>query len=122
VDDEGQREGEVGVRGYFLDPRSYTRHLSASSANSGEGLRVHRGGVRDVEEPIEPALRQMPDFEAIRNNVVVSITGKSLRINFLESEQGIFFVSGDPAPTTAVVGLLKTLAGQLAACVSEYQA
>ncbi len=101
------------VRGYFLDPRGYTRQLGAGLANSGEGLRVDRRGVSDVRDRIEQALRQMPDFEAIRNNVVVSVTGEGLRIDLLENEQGMFFVSGDPTPTNAGVRLLKTLAGQL---------
>jgi chemotaxis protein MotB len=101
------------VRGYFLDPRGYTRHLGAGLANSGEGLRVDHRGVRDVQDRIEQALRQMPDFEAMRNNVVVSVTGEGLRIDLLETEQGMFFVSGDPTPTSAGVRLLKTLAEQL---------
>jgi chemotaxis protein MotB len=101
------------VRGYFLDPRGYTRQLGAGLANSGEGLRVDQQGVRDVRERIEQALRQMPDFEAVRNNVVVSVTGEGLRIDLLETEQGMFFISGDPTPTNAGVRLLKTLAAQL---------
>jgi chemotaxis protein MotB len=101
------------VRGYFLDPRGYTRRPGAGLANSGEGLRLDHRGVRDVQDRIEQALRQMPDFEAIRNNVVVSVTGEGLRIDLLETEQGMFFVSGDPTPTSAGVRLLKTLAAQL---------
>lgn len=101
------------VRGYFLDPRGYTRHLGAGSADSGEGLKVDRHSVHDVQERIEQALRQMPDFEAIRNNVVVSVTGEGLRIDLLETEQGMFFVSGNPTPTAAGVRLLQTLAEQL---------
>jgi chemotaxis protein MotB len=59
---------KLAVRGYFLDPRGYTRQLGAGLANSGEGLRVrHR---------IVQALRQMPDFEAVRNTVVVSLNGR----------------------------------------------
>jgi chemotaxis protein MotB len=101
------------VRGYFLDPRGYTRQLGAGSANSGEGLRVDRSSARDIQDRIEQALRQMPDFENIRSHVVVSVTGEGLRIDLLETEQGMFFISGNPTPTTAGVRLLETLAAQL---------
>jgi chemotaxis protein MotB len=101
------------VRGYFRDPRGYTRQLGAGSANSGEGLRVDRRGARDIQDRIELALHQMPDFETIRSHVVVSVTGEGLRIDLLETEQGMFFISGNPTPTTAGVRLLETLAAQL---------
>ena len=101
------------VRGYFLDPRGYTRKLGAGSADSGEGLKVDRHSVRDVQDRIEQALREMPDFQTIRKNVVVSVTGEGLRIDLLETEQGMFFVSGNPTPTAAGVRLLQVLAGQL---------
>jgi len=55
--------------------------------------------VRYVEDSIETALRQTPDFEAIRDNVVVSVTGEDLRMDLLETEHGMFFVFGDPTPT-----------------------
>jgi hypothetical protein len=66
--------------------------------------------VRYVEDSIETALRQTPDFEAIRDNVVVSVTGEDLRMDLLETEHGMFFVFGDPTPTSVGVRLLKTLA------------
>jgi hypothetical protein len=58
--------------------------------------------VRDVPDRIETALRQTPDFEAIRDNVVVSVTGEDLRMDLLETEQGMLFVSGDPTERASV--------------------
>jgi chemotaxis protein MotB len=41
------------------------------------------------------------------------MTGEGLRIDLLETEQGMFFVSGSPAPTPAGEGLLAVLAAEI---------
>src|SRR5690349_17312484 len=50
----------------------------------------------------------------IRPNVKFSVTGEGLRIDLLETEQGMFFVSGSAAPTAAGAGLLSVLAHEIA--------
>ena len=101
------------VQGYFKDPRAYARKLGAGSVDSGEGLPVSRANIRQIQTRIEEALRKMPDFALIRHNVVFSVTGEGLRIDLLETEQGMFFVTGNPLPTPAGERLLKVLAVEL---------
>lgn len=101
------------VQGYFRDPKGYARQLGAGAGNSGEGLPVHSKNVREVQEQIETALRKMPEFRSIRNNVLFSVTGEGLRIDLLENEQGMFFITGNPTPTPAGEHLLEVLAGEL---------
>jgi chemotaxis protein MotB len=100
------------VSGYFRDPRAYTSRMGSGPANSGEGLPIHRDNVADVRKRIEQALQGMPEFQSIRENVKFSVTAEGLRIDLLETEQGMFFVSGSPMPTTAGERLLQVLAGQ----------
>jgi len=104
---------KASVSGYFRDPRGYTQKLGAGPAGSGEGLKVRQDNVRDVRQQIEQALRDMPEFERIRDNVKFSVTGEGLRIDLLETEQGMFFVSGSPTPTSAGEGLLAMLAREI---------
>ena len=104
---------KASVQGYFHDPRAYTRKLGAGVANSGEGLPIDRKNIQDIQHQIEQALRKMPDFKAFQKNVVFSVTGEGLRIDLLETEQGMFFVTGSPAPTPAGERLLQMLAAQL---------
>jgi chemotaxis protein MotB len=101
------------VQGYFRDPRGYTSRLGAGVANSGEGLAVDRHSVHDIQNRIEQALRQMPDFGQLQKNIAVSVTGDGLRIDLLETEQGMFFVSGNPTPTPTGERLLAALATEL---------
>ena len=108
-----RQEVKESISGYFRDPRGYTRTLGAGPANSGESLKISRQNAADLQKQIEQALRQMPDFEKIRNNIKFSVTGEGLRIDLLETEQGMFFVTGSPSPTDAGQRLLQVLAGEL---------
>jgi chemotaxis protein MotB len=104
---------KASIQGYFHDPRAYTHKLGAGAANAGEGLPVDHKNMQDIQHQIEQALRKMPDFEVFKKNVVFSVTGEGLRIDLLETEQGMFFVTGNPTPTPAGEQLLHMLAGQL---------
>src|SRR5215467_1044845 len=82
------------VAGYFRDPRGYTKKLGAGPGGAGEGLKVHRANVQDVRGQIEVALKGVPEFGRMRDSIKLSVTGEGLRIDLLETEQGMFFVSG----------------------------
>jgi chemotaxis protein MotB len=101
------------VSGYFRDPRGYTQKRGAGEANSGESLRVDRTTVDNIRRQVEAALHRAPDFEKIRNNVKFSVTGEGLRIDLLETEQGLFFITGSPTPTDAGSRLLSLLAVEI---------
>ena len=101
------------ITGYFRDPRGYTANLGAGPAREGEGLRVTSETPMNLKSAIEQAMRQMPDFDRIRDNIKFSVTGEGLRVELLETEQGMFFVSGESNPTEAGNRLIRTLAGEL---------
>lgn len=58
-------------------------------------------------------LSQTPEFAKIRDHVKFSVSDEGLRIDLLETDQGMFFVSGSPAPTAAGEGLLRVLAQEM---------
>lgn len=101
------------VSGYFKDPRGYTVRLGAGPAGSGESLKVTRANVSEIQSEIERALRAAPEFQRIGRNVILSVTGEGLRIELVETEQGMFFVTGSPTPTEAGKLLLKVLAAEI---------
>jgi chemotaxis protein MotB len=101
------------VAGYFRDPRGYTRKLGAGPAAAGEGVVVHKNNVSEIRRQIEQALRQVPEFQKMRQNIKFSVTGEGLRIDLLENEQGLFFVTGSAEPTEAGAHLLAALAGEV---------
>ena len=104
---------KASISGYFRDPRGFTHTLGAGPANSGEGIVVHQDNVAQIRRQIEQALREMPEFSKLRDNVKFSVTGEGLRIDLLENEQGMFFVSGLAAPTPFGEELLRVLAREI---------
>ena len=101
------------VVGYFKDPQGYTRTLGAGPGHEGEGLVVRQATVGDLKNQLQQALERVPEFQRLRDNVKFSVTGEGLRIDLLETEQGLFFVSGSPLPTESGENLLNALAAEL---------
>jgi chemotaxis protein MotB len=101
------------VSGYFRDPRGYTRKLGAGPASAGQGLRINPQNAGDLQRQIQQALQRMPDFGKIRDQVRFSVTGEGLRIDLLETDQGLFFVTGSARPTPAGERLLAALAAEI---------
>jgi len=104
---------KASVSGYFKDPRGYMSKLNAGSANSAEEVVVHRENVEDIQKRIEQALEQMPEFRKLRDNIKFSVSNEGLRIDLVETEQGLFFVTGSPVPTCAGERLLAVLAKEI---------
>lgn len=102
------------VQGYFRDPLGYKRQLGTGVSNSAEGLALNQRTVHDLQKQIEAVLHQMPEFHQFQHNVLFTVTGEGLRIDLLETEQGMFFQSGSPTPTAAGEHLLDMLARELA--------
>jgi chemotaxis protein MotB len=65
-----------------------------------------------LKTKLEQAIRQTPQLEKIKNYVQMTITGDGLRIELLESKDGMFFENGEAVPTPAGTALLVQLAHQ----------
>jgi len=104
---------KASVSGYFRDPKGYTRTLGAGPAGAGEGVRVDRRSAGDLQKLLEGALHGIPQFQKMSGNVSVSVTGDGLRIDLLETDQGMFFGTGNAEPTAAGQRLLETLGREL---------
>ena len=101
------------ISGYFRDPKGYTQKLGAGPASANEGLPVDHRTVTDIQHRIEEALRRMPEFPQLQEHIRFSVTGEGLRIDLLETEQGLFFVTGSPTPTPEGEHLLQLLAHEI---------
>lgn len=100
------------VGGYFQDPVAFN-HKIHGSMNPGEGLLVDQAHIQDVRKVIEQSLRMMPEFPKIRDNVKLVTTTEGLRIDLMETESGLFFVTGSASPTQAGEHLLRLLAEEI---------
>ena len=103
------------VGGYFSDPSGSGRMMGSSLAGSGESIAVSKDDMDKLKERLQDALRQLPRFEQMKNQVQMTVTGEGLRIEMLETAKGMFFESGKPNPSEAGQELLIILARQMSA-------
>ncbi len=102
------------VGGYFKNPREFARTAASRAlANSAGEAVVPRDNMEDIRKQLEQALTAMPEFSQLRDHVKFSVTAEGLRVDLLENDQGMFFVSGSPEPTPAGQGLLRVLAKEM---------
>jgi chemotaxis protein MotB len=104
---------QKAVGGYFQDPTGKGRQTGTSTAGMGETLTLNQNQLQQIKEKIDQAMKQMPTFKEIQNQIRMTITAEGLRIDLLETKSGMFFENGDPKPTKAGADLLKVLADNL---------
>jgi chemotaxis protein MotB len=102
------------IGGYFKDPREFARTAATrSAANSAGDSAVPRDNMEEIHKKLEQALTALPEFSQLRDHVKFSVTAEGLRIDLLETVQGMFFVSGSPEPSAAGQALLRILAKEM---------
>jgi chemotaxis protein MotB len=104
---------QKAVGGYFLDPTGKGRQTGTTNAGSGETLTLKREDLKDLKEKLEEVVRQIPEFQSMKNQIRIMLTAEGLRVDLIETEHGLFFETGNPKPTEAGTELLKVLAAEL---------
>ena len=101
------------IAGYFNDPGGKKSDTGSGVAGSGEGVSL---GVQDMDklkEKLDQAMKEMPNFQKIKDQVEMTVTGEGLRIELLETEHGMFFESGNSQPSDKGREMLAKLAEEL---------
>jgi chemotaxis protein MotB len=104
---------QKAVASYFRDPAGVGKLMGSSLAGLGESVTVNKDNMAKLKEKLEQAMKQMPHFDQMKNNVEFTITSEGLRVELLESAQGMFFESGNAHPTDQCQQLLQRLAQEL---------
>jgi chemotaxis protein MotB len=106
-------ETKQAVASYFTDPQGVGDKLGSGQAGSGSGLPVGRDDMENLAEHIQDSMKQMSQFEALQQQVQMTVTGTGLRIELLETEQGMFFQSGSASPSQRGREVLALIVGEL---------
>jgi chemotaxis protein MotB len=102
------------VAGYFRDPSGASSGTGSGAAGSGESLIIGEQEMHKLKERMEGILRQLPEFnKALSAQVQMTVTGEGLRVELLESENGVFFETGNATPTRSGTSLLSAMATEL---------
>jgi len=103
------------VGSYFRDPTGSGKLSGSSMSGQGDGIALGKDDLGKLKDQLEGAMKQMPEFQTLKDNVTMTVTGEGLRVELLESEHGMFFESGNADPSHSGEELLVLMAQQLAA-------
>ena len=104
---------QVAVGGYFKDPTGTSKKVGSNQIGSGENFTLTRDNMPKLKEELQKAVRQVTNFDKLKNQIEMTITSEGLRIELLESSSGTFFESGKPGLNGDGRELLVALAEQL---------
>ena len=107
------KDAKEAVAAYFQDPRGFEGQYGSAKSGSGEGLSVTKEDLEDLAQRIQQSMQQMAQFESLRDNVAMTVTGDGLRIELLENDTDTFFQSGSPAPTGPGKNLILKIGEEL---------
>jgi len=104
---------QVAVGGYFKDPTGSSKKVGSNQTGSGENFTLTKDNMPQLKEELQKVVRQMSNFDRLKNQIEMTITSEGLRIELLESSSGTFFESGSTALNDDGKELLVALAQQL---------
>jgi|SRR5579871_203310 len=101
------------VGSYFQDPTGSGKLMGSTMAGIGESLTITKDDMNQLKEKLEQAMKSVPKFEQMKNNVELTITSEGLRVELIENEKGMFFESGNAHPSDRGEELLARLAAEI---------
>lgn len=102
------------VAGYFRDPTGPGSSTGSGLAGVGDGLNLEKKDMEKLKDKLQAAFRQHPNFQQVlKDRIQMVVTGEGLRIEFLETEQGLFFKTGSSVPTPEGTDLLTSVAAEV---------
>ncbi len=107
-------EVKKAVGGYFKDPTGKSNQAGSSVAGTGESLTLKQDDMSHLKDKLQDAVKQMTNFQVMKNQVSMTVTGEGLRVELMETDSGMFFQSGSPMPTATLQALLSTLSKEVA--------
>jgi chemotaxis protein MotB len=107
---------QEAVGGYFKDPTGNSKKVGSNMVGAGENFVLTKDNMPKLKEQLQQAMKQMADFEKLKNHIEMTVTTEGLRIELSESASGTFFDSGSaklqPDGTEILMALAQEL-GQL---------
>jgi chemotaxis protein MotB len=104
---------QVAVGGYFKDPSGTSKKVGTNLVGSGENFALTKDNMQKLKEELQKSIREVSDFDKLKNQIEITVTSEGLRIDLLEADSGTFFDSGSAKPTPKGAELLSMLAAEL---------
>jgi len=107
------KQVQEAVGGYFKDPSGTSKLAGSDMSGSGENFAVTKDNMAQIKAELQRHVRQMPNFDRLKDQIEMTVTAEGLRVELLETEKGTFFDSGSPNPNGTGKELLTLLAQEL---------
>ena len=102
------------VAGYFRDPLGTADKAGKSIVANGAGETIlPKENMDSLKKQLQKPISQIPNFDKLKNHILMTVTPEGLRIDLIEGANGTFFESGSSLLNQDGQDLLSTLAGQL---------
>lgn len=101
------------VAGYFRDPAGNGKLAGTDKAGTDKTVEVSKDNMENLKRELEKAIKALPKFQAMKDQISITVTSEGLRIELMETKAGMFFESGNAKATDVGVGLLRLLSGEL---------
>jgi len=101
------------VGGYFKDPTGTAKNVGSDMTGAGENFVISKDNMEQLKEQLQKAIREVPNFDKLKNHIDMTVTNEGLRIELSESATGTFFDSGSPKISGDGSELLTALAQDL---------
>jgi chemotaxis protein MotB len=107
------KQMQEAVGGYFKDPSGNSKKVGTDKRGSGENFMLKKEDMPKLKEQLQKSIQKLNDFDKLKNQIQMTVTGEGLRIELLESASGTFFGSGSAVPNKDGKELLVLLAVEL---------
>jgi chemotaxis protein MotB len=104
---------QEAIGGYFKDPTGNSKKVGSDMRGSGENFILTKDNMQELKEQLQRAIRRVPDFDKLKNQIDMTVTNEGLRIELLETDKGTFFDSGSPDPNANGQEIMIALAQEL---------
>jgi len=104
---------QEAVGGYFKDPTGTAKQVGSDMVGQGENFVVSKDNMEQLKEQLQKAIKEVPKFDKLKNQIDMTVTNEGLRIELTESEAGTFFDSGSPKISADGGAMLVLLAQEL---------
>jgi chemotaxis protein MotB len=101
---------QQAISGYFKDPAGTGKLTGTNQPPTQE---VSKESLDKVKTELEKAIRQVANFDKLKDHIELTVTPEGLRIEMLESKAGTFFQSGQTDPNGDGREMMMTIAEEL---------
>ena len=101
---------QQAISGYFKDPAGTGKLTGTNQPPTHE---VSKDNLDKVKTELEKAIRQVANFDKLKDHIEMTVTPEGLRIEMLESKNGTFFESGQTDPNGDGREMMMTIAEEL---------